>query len=890
MFSRYAIFSALFAATSAWGQSPGGNRESTEAVGSTGVVRDSKLPDWVILHEPGIEAKVPADDSATEVYHLLADRQLHAEEHSRHCHYAYRLLSEAGVQNNAQLTFDFDPEFQTLTFHRLRIHRKGEVIDRLATQEIQVLQRETGAERQLYDGRLSAVLLMEDVRVGDVIDYAYTIQGANPVFEGLFSDYELTRWSSPLEEVWLRVLWSADRPVRMRKEGAGPAPKISEKNGLKSAVLHETQVKAILSDGEVPGFFTTHPWVEFSEYPDWEAVARWAASQYSDAGELPAELETLLAELRVLPTDEARILGALKWVQDEIRYVGLFDGIHSHRPHPMDVVCRRRFGDCKNKSVILTRLLTELGFDAKLALVGTGARQAVADWLPSPGCFDHVVVCLEHGGRRHWLDGTRSYQRGPLNDLYFPDYGFALIISERTTDLTPIEPSGFEASRMEVTETIDMADYSGAGRLTVVSTFYGSQADSMRSYLASASRDNVEKDYLNHYSKDFPGIEIDRRLETEDREDINELVTREYYRLSNLWIDDKANPGSMTFETWARLTSGELMKPSTRIRTMPYAISHPRNVVHRMVLNFPTALPLVPDFNRIDDPAFEFSLRESGEGKRLELAYKYNSLASHVPAKAIGTYVKNVEAVEDLLGYIVTVPSTYRTMTPAEIEEAKQKAAEEPPFRPVWSLILVGVMAFVLGLAACVVLYFWDPTPRAEPGGFHAGLRGLGGWLVLVGFGILVRPCVRMATIVSEIFDWDAETWASVTQATSEQFDPLWEPAAIINFASLCALLPLEILLAVLFFKKRTSLPWLLSVYFALVFVASSGVTLMFSAISTMDQDFVKESYGDVGKVFVGALVWIPYLFLSKRVALTFVRRRRLPPVAAMPPPLPPQG
>jgi hypothetical protein len=40
----------------------------------------------------------------------------------------------------------------------------------------------------MLNGQESAVLVLDDVHVGDTIDYSYSIKGSNPVFAGHFSD------------------------------------------------------------------------------------------------------------------------------------------------------------------------------------------------------------------------------------------------------------------------------------------------------------------------------------------------------------------------------------------------------------------------------------------------------------------------------------------------------------------------------------------------------------------------------------------------------------------------------------------------------------------------------------------------------------------------------
>jgi len=54
-------------------------------------------------------------------------------------------------------------------------------------------------ESFLYDGYYTADCQIEDVRVGDIVEYSYTIEGANPVLRGKFYDFATTEWAIPVQ-------------------------------------------------------------------------------------------------------------------------------------------------------------------------------------------------------------------------------------------------------------------------------------------------------------------------------------------------------------------------------------------------------------------------------------------------------------------------------------------------------------------------------------------------------------------------------------------------------------------------------------------------------------------------------------------------------------------
>ena len=118
---------------------------------------------------------------------LLVETEINVPESATFCHRVKQICSYAGVQNGAQISLDFDPGYESLQLHWVRIWRGTNFLNCLDRDKIKIIQQERDLEQHVLNGQYSAILLLEDVRVGDVIDYAFTVQGNNPVFGGRFA-------------------------------------------------------------------------------------------------------------------------------------------------------------------------------------------------------------------------------------------------------------------------------------------------------------------------------------------------------------------------------------------------------------------------------------------------------------------------------------------------------------------------------------------------------------------------------------------------------------------------------------------------------------------------------------------------------------------------------
>lgn len=141
-------------------------------------------PDWVINHPYSMESPHDTIGTSGGYYYCLVDYQTHVEKEEYFVKVAIRVLTTEGIQNSSDIDASYDPEFQSLVFHKVLVHRNGEVIDKLKDHKIRVLQRETDIERHLYNGSLSAILNLSDIRIGDVIEYSYTKRALTLFFKG----------------------------------------------------------------------------------------------------------------------------------------------------------------------------------------------------------------------------------------------------------------------------------------------------------------------------------------------------------------------------------------------------------------------------------------------------------------------------------------------------------------------------------------------------------------------------------------------------------------------------------------------------------------------------------------------------------------------------------
>ena len=151
-------------------------------------------------------------------------------------------------------------------------------------------------------------------------------------------------------------------------------------------------------------------------------------------------------------------------------------------------------------------------------------------------------------------------------------------------------------------------------------------------------------------------------------------------------------------------------------------------------------------------------------------------------------------------------------------------------------------------------------------------LKGLGGWLVLVGLGLVVSPfriAIQVLPMYVKIFS--DGTWEALTSPGGVAYNPVWMPFLLSELiVNLCMILG-WLYIAFLFFKKKKQFPRffiVLAIFTIIVQLADTFVTsILVPGQAMFDPETVKELVRSV----VFAAIWVPYMLMSKRVKVTFV-------------------
>ncbi|MEO0655296.1 MAG: DUF3857 domain-containing protein, partial [Pseudomonadota bacterium] len=189
-----------------------------------------------------------------DIDYLLVDRQTRhtPQDTDQYFRYVEALGTKNGVEENSAITIDFDPAYQTVTMHHLVRIRDGAATDVLNRGRFDIYRTETRREHLIYDGRMQLSYLIPDVRVDDVLDYAFTIHGKNPAIAPHFAGSLSQGYSVPVQHLQQRLVVPGDTELHLETHGDVPAPRITERDGSRIYHWEHYDLAAISVEDNLP--------------------------------------------------------------------------------------------------------------------------------------------------------------------------------------------------------------------------------------------------------------------------------------------------------------------------------------------------------------------------------------------------------------------------------------------------------------------------------------------------------------------------------------------------------------------------------------------------------------------------------------------------------------
>ncbi|MEM6792850.1 MAG: hypothetical protein AAF725_02650 [Acidobacteriota bacterium] len=327
---------------------------------------------------------------------------------------------------------------------------------------------EASASGVLHDSSRMLIFEPEGLEVGSRLRFETEIE-TEPYF--------------PAESLWLQPRGDAVENLRIevRSSGGPPRAAVLGAQGLDlqpkaSGFSLEGSLQEAGAQPELAAIRRPVLRFSWSQDPSWDGVGAWYQRLLDT---VPTSGDALDSWASGLPTEglsaRQKLETAVESIRRQVRYVAVEVGIGGYRPTAPSEVAERRWGDCKDKSVLLIALLNRLGLRAAPALIRLDAASRIELDLPTPHDFNHLIVAVDASGfdlqpadpvREGWffIDPTQ-----PFGDAAFLHRGVhdqhALVVDGPGGKLVRLPTlAASESSRVEINLSLEEA---GGARGTI---------------------------------------------------------------------------------------------------------------------------------------------------------------------------------------------------------------------------------------------------------------------------------------------------------------------------------------------------------------------------------------------------------------------------------------
>jgi hypothetical protein len=457
----------------------------------------------------------------TTVYRVQPDGTEHSYEHL-----VLRALNQGGVKQLDSWGIPSDSDTNVQVFNVRLIHPDG-TFERAPPPR---------GNWKYYD--------VPPVKVGDLLDVEYRSDGTKT---GVFGEYFGTRHEFypdvfdgllPTRRAELVVIAPPDQPVYATERHAERLQKTvtTDDQGLTVMRWVATDLPRPAMESAMPGRSEIAPVVDVTTFKDWDAFATWWWAFIEKEFDVNQDMKDKVAELTADKTNEKEKVAAIaRFVGQEIRYNSWPFGTHGYEPFNATTIFERRFGDCKDKSILMRQMLAQIGVQAVPVLIMAEHNRAEEPLSSAMvGLFNHCITYVLPTDERpgFYLDATAD--RNPVEYLRADDQGARVLhVTPRGAEVHDIPYAPPAENTLARNYVVELKP-DGSGEVTLDDRSNGYFAVMLR-YRFGGEKGDIEKNLSQMLASSFGKVDI-REVKTSDLEDIEQPATLSArFGAANLW-------------------------------------------------------------------------------------------------------------------------------------------------------------------------------------------------------------------------------------------------------------------------------------------------------------------------------------------------------------------
>jgi len=529
---------------------------------------------------------------------------------SRYCQFVAKIQSDYGAQIMSYFPITFDPDWQEVRVIDASAKRADGTRLRADSYMTSFL---SDPQFQLYYKNRQLVLTFSGLKKGDVVFIEYVITDKSEVnsYGNYFGDFVGFQSIYPI----VNKIYTLKIPESLKITYNGfkmdAEPIIVKTKGYAIYQWNKKDIAQLKNEPNSPGFSEIAPYLHISTFNSWEELGKWYSSFIKDQWELSETAKKTAHQIvEGKNTTLEKVMAIHNFIVSNTRYVGLEFGVHGYKPYKASQVFERRFGDCKDKALLLCSMLKEVNVEADMVLLRTRNLGTIEKKPASLSSFNHAIAYVPELDL--FLDATAEFSG--IYEIPYLDQGVDCLVvsSEEKAEIRTIPVNSSEDNVFYAKYVFDLKK--GETELSTLGTYAikGVEAAMIRADFQSIEK---QKEILEkQLSQNYPASKIEE-AQFSDMKNINKEVEISFKGKMNGVLKNTGN-SSYSGSLWLGNTALSSTYCALTERKFPIEIPYAVKQIYEITYKIPAGANVVtPEDKTLNTKYGEFKrtvTREEG--------------------------------------------------------------------------------------------------------------------------------------------------------------------------------------------------------------------------------------------------------------------------------------
>jgi tetratricopeptide (TPR) repeat protein len=371
-------------------------------------------------------------------------------------HFLIKIFNDRGKEEFSEIQIGYDSTFEEVKLDYARTIKPDGTMVYVGEKNIRDVS--IYLNFPLYSNARARIISMPEVCDGAIIEYRAKIFHKQLVNKKDFVLNYVSQEGEPIKAAKFSVKVPQERSFKYKiinskynTFSANLEPTVSTVENKKVFEWNIENVPEIIPESDMSPVSRVTPIIMMSTFEKWDDIYSWWYKLYKDKIEIDDNIKKKITELtKDKPTPLEKLRAIYNFCTQDIRYVAVEYGQAGYEPHQARDIFQNKYGDCKDKAILLIAMLRSIGINAHPVLIGTYDNLNLNEDLPSIA-FNHCIAVVDFEGGYIFMDPTG--QTVPFGDLPSMDQDrlvFAILDDGYKIIPTPLFESGNNFSHMNM--------------------------------------------------------------------------------------------------------------------------------------------------------------------------------------------------------------------------------------------------------------------------------------------------------------------------------------------------------------------------------------------------------------------------------------------------------